>query len=157
MRLSRWAVLSGILICQPFIVTAVSVGLVWHRYVIYDFEICCSWIRAQRYYHDARFNCFSVMETILHAAAKNCCACNVTVYITLTYLAWYNQFLFLIISSSFGVDMVRFSKEKLVKSREILAAGPQSATVLETALVTLAHLALYSEAVEVEVHLLAFC
>lgn len=52
--------------------------------------------------------------------------------------------------------MVRFSKEKLVKSREILAAGPQSATVLETALVTLAHLALHSEAIEVEVHLLAF-
>nr|CAD1842809.1 unnamed protein product [Ananas comosus var. bracteatus] len=54
------------------------------------------------------------------------------------------------ICSSFGVDMVRFSKEKLVKSREILAAGPQSATVLETALVTLAHLALHSEAIEVE-------
>jgi hypothetical protein len=46
---------------------------------------------------------------------------------------------------------VQFSNEIPVKSREVLAVGPQSVPVLETVLITLAHLSVHSEEVEVEV------
>ena len=47
--------------------------------------------------------------------------------------------------------MVQFSNEIPVKSREVLAVGPQSVPVIETVLITLAHLSVHSEEVEVEV------
>lgn len=45
--------------------------------------------------------------------------------------------------------MVRFSKGKTVKAHQIL--GPQGTLFVETALITLAHLALASEEIEIEV------
>lgn len=47
--------------------------------------------------------------------------------------------------------MVQFLNNTPVKAREVLAVGPQSVPVIETALITLAHLAVHSEDVEVEV------
>jgi hypothetical protein len=47
--------------------------------------------------------------------------------------------------------MVQFSSEIPVKSREVLAVGPQSVPVIETVLITLAHLSVHSEEVEFEV------
>ncbi|XP_078174265.1 serine/Threonine-kinase ATM-like protein isoform X2 [Carex rostrata] len=54
------------------------------------------------------------------------------------------------ISSNFGVEMVRFSNEKIIKAKEVIVAGSQPQTYIETALITLGHLALFSEDVEVE-------
>lgn len=50
-----------------------------------------------------------------------------------------------------GLEMVRFSKGKTVKAHQILAAGPRGTLFVETALITLAHLALASEEIEIEV------
>lgn len=47
--------------------------------------------------------------------------------------------------------MVQFSNDIPVKAREVLAVGSQSVPVIETALITLAHLSAHSEDVEVEV------
>jgi ataxia telangiectasia mutated family protein len=47
--------------------------------------------------------------------------------------------------------MVAFSVDSPITAREVLAVGPQSVPVIETALITLAHLSVYSEDVEVEV------
>jgi ataxia telangiectasia mutated family protein len=47
--------------------------------------------------------------------------------------------------------MVQFSNKIPVKSKEVLAVGPQSVPVIETVLITLAHLSVHSEEVEVEV------
>lgn len=54
------------------------------------------------------------------------------------------------VCSNIGVKMVQFSNKIAVKSREVLAAGPQSVPVIETVLITLAHLSVHSEEVEVE-------
>lgn len=54
-------------------------------------------------------------------------------------------------SSSIGVKMVQFSNENPVRAREVLAIGPQPVPIIETALITLAHLSLQSEDIEVEV------
>uniref|UniRef100_A0A0D9UVU8 Serine/threonine-protein kinase ATM n=1 Tax=Leersia perrieri TaxID=77586 RepID=A0A0D9UVU8_9ORYZ len=54
------------------------------------------------------------------------------------------------VSSNIGVKMVQFSYENPVKAREVLAIGPQSVPLIETSLITLAHLSLQSEDVEVE-------
>ncbi|XP_020270626.1 serine/threonine-protein kinase ATM [Asparagus officinalis] len=54
------------------------------------------------------------------------------------------------ICSNFGFYMVRTSKEKLIKAKDVLTCGPPSMLVMETALITLAHLALYSEEIENE-------
>lgn len=43
------------------------------------------------------------------------------------------------------------SKGKLVTAKEVLAAGVQPGPVMETAIITLAHLAFFSEKVELEV------
>lgn len=51
---------------------------------------------------------------------------------------------------NFGFKMVMTSKGKLVKAAEVAASGPRSVLAMETALITLAHLALCSEVVEVE-------
>lgn len=52
--------------------------------------------------------------------------------------------------------MVRTSKEKPIKAKDVLACGSPSVVAMETALVTLAHLALYSEEIETEVQLCSF-
>ncbi|KAF3642280.1 hypothetical protein FXO38_21200 [Capsicum annuum] len=53
-------------------------------------------------------------------------------------------------SSNFGTKLVTFSREKIVMAKEVLASGPQPRIILETAIVTLAHLALHSEKIELE-------
>ncbi|PVH39126.1 hypothetical protein PAHAL_5G442300 [Panicum hallii] len=58
--------------------------------------------------------------------------------------------LFYDIRSNIGAKMVAFSIDSPVTAREVLAVGPQSVPVIETALITLAHLSVYSEDVEVE-------
>lgn len=47
--------------------------------------------------------------------------------------------------------MVAFSINSPITAREVLAVGPQSVPVIETALITLAHLSVHSEDIEVEV------
>ena len=59
-------------------------------------------------------------------------------------------------SSNFGFDMVRTSNEKLIKAKDVLSCGSPSILVMETALITLAHLALYSEEIEIEVYTTVF-
>ncbi|XP_047054644.1 serine/threonine-protein kinase ATM isoform X1 [Lolium rigidum] len=54
------------------------------------------------------------------------------------------------VCSNIGVQMVQFSNKIPVKSKEVLAVGPQSVPVVETVLITLAHLSVHSEEVEVE-------
>lgn len=54
------------------------------------------------------------------------------------------------ICSNFGFDMVRTSNGKLTKAKDVLACGFPSILAMETALITLAHLALYSEEIEIE-------
>ena len=48
------------------------------------------------------------------------------------------------------------SKEKLVIARDVLAAGPQPQPTLETVIITLMHIAFYSEKVELEVYIVPF-
>nr|CAB3476606.1 unnamed protein product [Digitaria exilis] len=54
------------------------------------------------------------------------------------------------IRSTIGAKMVAFSINSPVTAREVLAVGPQPVPVIETALITLAHLSVHSEDVEVE-------
>ncbi|KAL6847730.1 hypothetical protein ACP4OV_021858 [Aristida adscensionis] len=54
------------------------------------------------------------------------------------------------VCSNIGAKMVKFSNDTPVKAKEVLAVGPQSVLVVETALITLAHLSVHSEDVEVE-------
>ncbi|XP_064968170.1 serine/threonine-protein kinase ATM-like isoform X2 [Musa acuminata AAA Group] len=51
---------------------------------------------------------------------------------------------------NFGFKMVRGSKDLRIKAEDIIAAGPQPALAVETALITLAHLAFASEEIEIE-------
>jgi hypothetical protein len=48
---------------------------------------------------------------------------------------------------------VRFSNEKIIKTKDLMVAGSQPQAYIETALITLGHLALFSEDVEVEVYM----
>lgn len=57
-------------------------------------------------------------------------------------------------SSNFGVVLVVCSNEKLVTAKEALASGPQPRPKMETIIITLMHLALQSESVELEVFIL---
>lgn len=67
------------------------------------------------------------------------------------FQTWDGHFeLFQDICSNFGTKLVTCSREKLVMAKEVLAAGPQPRTILETTIVTLAHLALHSEKIELE-------
>ncbi|XP_077244126.1 serine/Threonine-kinase ATM-like protein isoform X2 [Tasmannia lanceolata] len=67
------------------------------------------------------------------------------------FLTWDgHQELFQDICSKFSVKVVMASKQKHVTAGEVLAAGAQSGPSMETAIVTLAHLAFYSEKVELE-------
>ncbi|MQL83583.1 hypothetical protein Taro_016075 [Colocasia esculenta] len=54
-------------------------------------------------------------------------------------------------SSNFGLRLVMATKDKLVKADEVLTAESQSHLSMETSVITLAHLALYSDKVELEV------
>nr|POE80200.1 serine/threonine-protein kinase atm [Quercus suber] len=54
------------------------------------------------------------------------------------------------LSSNFGVTLVVSSKEKLVTAREVLAAGPQPQPTLVTVILTLMHMAIYSEELDLE-------
>ncbi|KAL1153771.1 hypothetical protein V6Z11_A09G199000 [Gossypium hirsutum] len=58
--------------------------------------------------------------------------------------------LFRDICSNFGIELIFYSKEKLVTAREVLAAGPQPRQKVETVIVTLMQLALHSENIELE-------
>ncbi|XP_023765032.1 serine/threonine-protein kinase ATM isoform X1 [Lactuca sativa] len=58
--------------------------------------------------------------------------------------------LFQDILSNFSVKLVVLFKDKLVKSNEVLAAGHQPRPIMETVIVTLVHLALHSEKIELE-------
>ncbi|KAJ3694312.1 hypothetical protein LUZ60_009792 [Juncus effusus] len=71
--------------------------------------------------------------------------------ISLLFQTWdgHNE-LFHDICLNFGVQMARFSSDKPIKARQVLNAGPQPIPLLETALITLAHLSLFSEDIEVD-------
>ncbi|KAL5544201.1 hypothetical protein UlMin_007985 [Ulmus minor] len=58
--------------------------------------------------------------------------------------------LFQDICSNFGVTLVTSSKEKLVTASDVLASGPQPSPIMETVIITLMHLALHSDNVELE-------
>ncbi|KAK7354055.1 hypothetical protein VNO80_19511 [Phaseolus coccineus] len=58
--------------------------------------------------------------------------------------------LFQDICVNFGVQMVVYSKEKVIHAKEVLAAGPQPQPIMETVVITLMHLALHSEKIELE-------
>ncbi|GAU46422.1 hypothetical protein TSUD_134520 [Trifolium subterraneum] len=51
---------------------------------------------------------------------------------------------------NFGVPLVVYSKGKTTNAKEVLAAGPQPQPIMETVLITLMHVALHSEKVELE-------
>ncbi|KAI3807033.1 hypothetical protein L1987_22953 [Smallanthus sonchifolius] len=58
--------------------------------------------------------------------------------------------LFQDILSNFSVKLVVLFKDKLVKANEVLAAGHQPQPMMETIIVTLGHVALHSEKIELE-------
>ncbi|XP_045816356.1 serine/threonine-protein kinase ATM isoform X4 [Trifolium pratense] len=58
--------------------------------------------------------------------------------------------LFQDLCSNFGVPLVVYSKGKTINAKEVLAAGPQPRPIMETVLITLMHVALHSEKVELE-------
>ncbi|XAR50182.1 Non-specific serine/threonine protein kinase [Bertholletia excelsa] len=58
--------------------------------------------------------------------------------------------LFQDICSNFGAKLVLFSKEKVVTESEVLAAGPQPQPTMETIIITLMHIAFFSEKIELE-------
>ncbi|KAK7350621.1 hypothetical protein VNO77_09440 [Canavalia gladiata] len=58
--------------------------------------------------------------------------------------------LFQDICLNFGVQMVVYSKGKVIDAKEVLTAGPQPQPIMETVLITLMHLALHSEKIELE-------
>ncbi|KAK4394662.1 Serine/threonine-protein kinase ATM, partial [Sesamum angolense] len=54
------------------------------------------------------------------------------------------------VSSNFGMKLVVSSREKVVSAEEVLAAGPQPSPIMETAIITLMHLVLHSEKIELQ-------
>lgn len=68
---------------------------------------------------------------------------------TMTWLFTSGYFC-LCVSSNFGAKLVS-SKERLVTAAEVLKAGPYPPQKMETIIVTLMHLALHSEKMELEV------
>ncbi|XP_061349623.1 serine/threonine-protein kinase ATM-like [Gastrolobium bilobum] len=58
--------------------------------------------------------------------------------------------LFQDICLNFGVQLVVYSKGKVVNAKEVLAAGPQPQPIMETVVITLMHLALHSEKIELQ-------
>ncbi|KAL0417040.1 UNVERIFIED_CONTAM: Serine/threonine-protein kinase ATM [Sesamum latifolium] len=55
-----------------------------------------------------------------------------------------------LLHSNFGVKLVVSSREKVVRAEEVLAAGPQPSPIMETAIITLMHLVLHSEKIELQ-------
>lgn len=55
-------------------------------------------------------------------------------------------------SLNFGVPLVVYSKGKVINAKEVVATLPQPQPKLETVLITLMHLALHSDKVELEVN-----
>ncbi|MED6180994.1 hypothetical protein PIB30_015217 [Stylosanthes scabra] len=53
-------------------------------------------------------------------------------------------------NSNFGVHLIVYSKAKVVTANEVLGAGPQPHPLMETVLITLMHLALHSDKIELE-------
>lgn len=49
------------------------------------------------------------------------------------------------------MKLVVFSRDKVVRADEVLAAGPQPSPVMETTIVTLMHLVQHSEKIELQV------
>lgn len=49
------------------------------------------------------------------------------------------------------MKLVVSSKEKLVTAKEVLDAGPNPQPIMETIIITLMHMALHSEKIELEV------
>ncbi|KAL6513039.1 hypothetical protein OROMI_034636 [Orobanche minor] len=69
------------------------------------------------------------------------------------FQTWDGHFeLFQDVCSNFGVKLVVPSrkKQKLVTADEVLATGPQSSPIMETTIVTLMHLVLHSEKIELQ-------
>ncbi|KAK7281904.1 hypothetical protein RIF29_10269 [Crotalaria pallida] len=58
--------------------------------------------------------------------------------------------LFQDICLNFGVQLVVYSKAEVINAKEVVAAGPQPQPMMETVLITLMHLALHSDKVELE-------
>ncbi|XP_027942226.1 serine/threonine-protein kinase ATM [Vigna unguiculata] len=58
--------------------------------------------------------------------------------------------LFQDICLNFGVQLVVYSKGKVIHAKEVLGAGPQPQPIMETVVITLMHLALHSEKIELE-------
>ncbi|CAA0826719.1 ataxia-telangiectasia mutated, partial [Striga hermonthica] len=58
--------------------------------------------------------------------------------------------LFQDVCASFGVKLVVFTRGKAVGAEEVLAAGPQPSPIMETVIITLMHLVLHSEKIELE-------
>ncbi|QHO17058.1 hypothetical protein HN873_033624 [Arachis hypogaea] len=58
--------------------------------------------------------------------------------------------LFQDICLNFGVHFIVYSKAKVVTANEVLAAGPQPQPLMETVLITLMHIALHSDKIELE-------
>lgn len=61
------------------------------------------------------------------------------------------NFLYVFSSSNFGAKLVVSSKETVVTAKEVLDAGPQPRPTMETIIITLMHLAMFSEKIELEV------
>ncbi|KAL8457793.1 hypothetical protein ACS0TY_035608 [Phlomoides rotata] len=67
------------------------------------------------------------------------------------FQTWDGHFeLFQDVCSNFGVKLVMSTKEKVVKADAVLAAGPQPSPMMESSLITLMHLVLHSEKIELE-------
>lgn len=75
--------------------------------------------------------------------------CYLSVVNAMTWL-FYLIFVCLCASSNFGVKLVS-SKERHVTAAEVLKAGPCPPQKMETTIITLMHLALNSEKMELEV------
>ncbi|KZV34741.1 serine/threonine-protein kinase ATM [Dorcoceras hygrometricum] len=58
--------------------------------------------------------------------------------------------LFQDVCSNFGRKLVTSSGEKIVRAEEVLSAGPQPRPIMETIVITLMHLVLHSEKIELE-------
>ncbi|KAK4479334.1 hypothetical protein RD792_014846 [Penstemon davidsonii] len=67
------------------------------------------------------------------------------------FQTWDGHFeLFQDVCSNFGMKLVSSSGEKIVKAEEVLAVGPQPSPIVETTVITLMHLVLHSEKIELE-------
>ncbi|GFP92353.1 serine/threonine-protein kinase atm [Phtheirospermum japonicum] len=67
------------------------------------------------------------------------------------FQTWDGHFeLFQDVCSNFGVKLVVSSRGKVVSAEEVLSAGPQPSPIVETTIITLAHLVLHSETIELQ-------